>query len=267
MAKPTKAKAIERLKRSLDAIPDLKQRRDGFGKWRRDTEIAITNTFGETTRHSEDFKNIRYSLFMFSSSTPDSAFHQAYVSGLENADSILRSMIDEIEEYWEDEDQAAMPSQTNQPIDLTNVFIVHGRDIGTMNTVARFIRDLGLDPVILQEQPNQGLTLVEKVERYAKVGFAVVLFTPDDTGALRDGEEKPKLRARQNVIFELGYLIAKLGRGNVTVLYKGDEGDIEIPSDYAGVLYISLDSGDGWKMRLIREMKSAGLDVDANRAF
>ena len=179
-------------------------------------------------------------------------------------------MIDEIEEYWEDEEQIETTSdvpQPNEPIDAGKVFVVHGRDHGTMNMVARFLEVLELEAVILQEQPNQGLTLVEKVERYVQVGFAVVLFTPDDIGALRDGEEEPKLRARQNVIFELGYLIAKLGRSNVTVLYKGAEGDIEIPSDYSGVLYTSLDSGSGWKFELVREMKSAGLDVDANKAI
>ena len=277
MAKPTKAKATERLQRQLDEIPALQGRKDekpNFTKWERDTKIALANTFGEESRQIKEFNRIRYVPFIIplGPSTPESrrADRQAFMSGLDRAAAVLESMLEEIEEYWEDEDYAAAPfqtSQTNPLIDLTKVFVVHGRDLGTMNTVARFIRDLDLEPVILQEQPDQGLTVIEKFEQHAQVGFAVVLFTPDDIGALRDGEGKPKLRARQNVIFELGYLIAKLGRSNVTVLYKGDEGAIEIPSDYAGVLYISLDSGDGWKMRLIGEMKSAGLEVDANRAF
>ena len=179
-------------------------------------------------------------------------------------------MIDEIEEYWEDDEQAMAATENiemNESVDLKKIFIVHGRDQGTMNTVARFIRDLELEPVILQEQPNQGLTIIEKFERHAQAGFAVVLFTPDDIGAVRDSAETPQFRARQNVILELGYLISHLGRGRVAVLYKGNEGDIEIPSDYAGVLYTPMDSGDGWKFELIREMKSAGVDVDANKAM
>ena len=265
--------AIVRLQRALDAIPALNQLRYGapeFNKWIRDTEIAITNTFGDTTRHIEDFKRIRYVPAISLSGTPSHVFHQAYVARLGNASSILRSMIDEIEEYWEDGEEAATTSdipQVNEPTDEKKVFIVHGRDQGTLNIVARFLGDLELESVILQEQPNQGLTIIQKFENYAQVGFAVVLFTPDDIGAVRSNSDTPQFRARQNVIFELGYLIRHLGRDRVSVLYKGDEGDIEIPSDYSGVLYIPLDDAEGWKMKLIREMTSAGLEIDANRAL
>lgn len=116
--------------------------------------------------------------------------------------------------------------------------------------------------MILQEQPDQGRTIIEKFEQYAQVNFAVVLFTPDDVGGLEAENLRP--RTRQNVIFELGYFIGKLGRERVRVLVKGD---IEIPSDYSGVLYISLDDAGGWQMALFRELKSAGFDVDANRIF
>ena len=269
----TKSRAKERLQRALDATHTLKQQRRGspeFTKWDRDTQIAIANTFGENTRHIEDFNNIRYSTGFGVSGTPDSFYQRAYIGGLERAASILQSMIDEIEEYWEDDEQAMAATENiemNESVDLKKIFIVHGRDQGTMNTVARFIRDLELEPVILQEQPNQGLTIIEKFEMHAQAGFAVVLFTPDDIGAVRDSAETPQFRARQNVILELGYLISHLGRGRVAVLYKGNEGDIEIPSDYAGVIYTQMDSSDGWKFELIREMKSAGLDIDANKAM
>ena len=66
------------------------------------------------------------------------------------------------------------------------------------------------------------------------------------------------------MIFEFGYFIGKLGRKRVCALVKGD---VEKPSDYDGVLYIPLDDSDGWKMRLITELKTAGFNVDANRAF
>ncbi len=165
------------------------------------------------------------------------------MSGLDNAASILESMLDEIEDYWEDEEQEAASEipQVDKPVDTKKVFIVHGHDHGTRDTVARFIQQLELEPVILQEQPNEGLTVIEKFERHIEVGFAVVLFTPDDIGSAKDDADTPRYRARQNVILELGYLIGHLGRGHVVVLYKGDEGDIEIPSDYAGVLYTQID--------------------------
>ena len=88
------------------------------------------------------------------------------------------------------------------------------------------------------------------------------MLTPDDVGGLSNDQLQP--RARQNVILELGYFIGRLGRDKVRALVKGD---LEIPSDYAGVLYIPMDEASGWQMRLIREMKNAGLDIDANRAL
>ena len=118
--------------------------------------------------------------------------------------------------------------------------------------------------MVLHEQANIGRTIIEKFEEHAQVGFAVVLLTPDDVGAFRDDKSKQKPWARQNVIFEFGYLIGKLGRKRVCALVKGD---VEKPSDYNGVLYISFDDSGGWKMRLIKELKTAGFKVDANLAF
>ena len=270
MVKLRKSTAIERLQRQLDAISTLQQQRFGspeFTKWRRDTETAIRYTFGETSTQKEEFESIHYSSIIVAD---DYLEQRAYEEGLNTAASFLASMIDEVKVYWDDEDEAEESLTTPQattPNNSNKVFIVHGRDHGTRDMVARFIQQIELEPVILQEQPNQGLTIIEKFERHAQAGFAVVLFTPDDIGAVRDNVETPQFRARQNVIFELGYLIRHLGRDRVAVIYKGDEGDIEIPSDYSGVLYTQMDDGGGWRFELIREMKSAGLDVDANKAM
>lgn len=142
-----------------------------------------------------------------------------------------------------------------------NIFIVHGRDEGILNTVARFLERLGFRSIIAREQLHQGRTLMDVLENHTKVSFAVVLVTPDDVGRLKS-ENEEKLRARQNVIFELGYAIGKLGREKVSVLYKED---IEFPSDYAAVLRIPLDSKNDWKLTLAREIKSSGLHVDFSR--
>ena len=281
MAKPTKAIAIERLQRVWEEIPALKGEEYSspkFRKWQRNTRIAIANTFGAESAHVKEFEDIVYivsigaPVLITPSSTIEAQIdnRQSFLNGLSRAESIIASMIDEVEEYWPDDEEAfttlEMPHM-DAPIDTKKVFIVHGHDHGTRDMVARFIQQIELEPIILQEQPNRGLTVIEKFEQHTEVGFAVVLFTPDDIGSAKDDADTPRYRARQNVIFELGYLISHLGRSCVAVLYEGSEGDIEIPSDYAGVLYTRIDDGGGWKLALIGEMKSAGLDVDANRVF
>lgn len=146
------------------------------------------------------------------------------------------------------------------------VFLVHGHNNRWLNEVARFIGTFDLDIVILREQPNKGRTIIEKFEDHAsEVGFAVVLLTGDDKGGLRDGNpEGQRLRARQNVILELGFFLGKLGRARVCALY---EDGVEIPSDYSGVLFVPIDEVGGWKMLLAKEMKVAGLPVDLNRTI
>ena len=272
MARPTKAEAIERLRRALDAIPGLKHLRSRydspqFEKWCRNTRVAIANTFGSKSDHIKDFNEIDfYSSAGFVADMPESAFQNSYIKGLESAASVLESMIEEIEEYWEDENQTPAPSEAhkNEPINTNEIFIVHGRDEGAKNTIARFIKKLDLVPVILHEQANLGRTIIEKFEEHAQVGFAVVLLTPDDVGAFQDDKNHQKPRARQNVIFEFGYFIGKLGRRRVCALVKGN---VETPSDYDGVIYTPLDGSNGWKLKLIQELKSVGFKVDANQVF
>jgi len=142
------------------------------------------------------------------------------------------------------------------------VLVVHGHDIGAKEAAARCLEKLGLEAVILHEQPSGGRTIIEKFEDYAGVAFAVVLLTPDDVGAARFDAGNLKDRARQNVILELGFFLGRLGRGRVCALHKGL---IEIPSDYHGVLWVRMDEAGHWRFKLALEMKAAGLAVDVNR--
>ncbi len=264
MPRPTKEDAIRRLQQQLDEIPELqRQRYDSaeFKKWRRDTRVAVAYAFEESSHHVKEFQDIGFTPFVLE----ERFFQEAYVRGLDSAAAILRSMIDEVQEYWPDDPQEPYSSESvesPQPVSTKRVFLTHGRDHGTRDTVAGFLRKLDLEVVILEEQPDQGLTTIEKFEQNAEGGFVVALLTPDDVGGPNANELKP--RARQNVIFELGYFVRAFGRNRVRALKKGD---VEIPSNYAGVLYISMDEHGGWRMELIREMKSAGLDIDANLAL
>ncbi|MGQ3314402.1 TIR domain-containing protein, partial [Reyranella sp.] len=116
--------------------------------------------------------------------------------------------------------------------------------------------------IILHEQANQGRTIIEKIEAHGDVGFAVILLTPDDVGAVKGGEPLP--RARQNVLLELGYFVGRLGRSRVCALKRGD---IEVPSDFGGVVYEPFDAGGSWKQALSRELEAAGFDIDWNVAM
>ena len=268
MPRPPKAIAMQRLQRAFDGIPALTRIRrwqPDFEKWQRDTRVAIGQTFGDSSSHVVEFDAVRYSPVVAFSGMPDSEYQDSYVGGLESAAALLESMIDEIEEYWENDDQVQDSLEATNTSERTNtnqVFLIHGRDQGTRETVARFLENLGLEPVILQEQPDQGRTIIEKFEQYAQANFAVALFTPDDVGGLAEDSLQP--RVRQNVVFEFGYFIGKFGRDRVCALVEGDP---EIPPDYSGVLYIPLDESGAWKFQLVREMKSAGFDIDANLAF
>ncbi len=144
------------------------------------------------------------------------------------------------------------------------VFLVHGQDNEAKQTVARFLEKLGLEVIILHEKRNAGMTIIEKFEKYSDVAYAVVLLTPDDLGTAKAEKDKLKSRARQNVIFELGYFIGKLGRENVCALLKGD---LERPSDYDGIIYIGLDPIDAWHLLIAKEIKGAGLNIDLNKAM
>lgn len=137
------------------------------------------------------------------------------------------------------------------------VFIVHGRDNEAKQEVARFLSGLGLEPIILHEQASSGMTIIEKIERYTNdADFALVLYTPCDHGrGVHETKVPARNRARQNVVFEHGYLMAKLGRENVCALVKGE---IETPNDISGVVYVGLDEFGGWKSQVAKELKACG---------
>ncbi|PBH49591.1 nucleotide-binding protein [Clostridioides difficile] len=144
------------------------------------------------------------------------------------------------------------------------MFIVHGHDNGLKNEVARFLEKLKLKPIILHEQASEGETIIEKIERYSNVGFGIVLYTPCDKGGLANDGAELRCRARQNVVFEHGYLIGKLERKNVCALVKDD---VEKPNDISGVVYVSYDESGAWKIEIAKELKAAGYNIDFNKLF
>jgi len=159
---------------------------------------------------------------------------------------------------------APRDADTVRPAETNRVFVVHGHDEAARETCARFLERLRLEPVILHEQASAGRTIIEKLEHHGDVGFAVVLLTPDDVGAVKTQRDALQPRARQNVVLELGYFVGRLGRSRVCALHKSP---MELPSDFVGVVYVPFDDAGGWRLILARELKNAGFSIDMNEVI
>ena len=151
----------------------------------------------------------------------------------------------------------------NNQVRSNKIFVVHGNDNEMKLDVAQTLQNLDLDPIFLYEKSNRTQTLIEKISDYAHVSFAVVLVSPDDLAYPKQKTaDEAKYTANQNVIFELGYFLGRLGKQNVVALYRKKK-DFEIPNDYNGVLWIEYKNG--WYFKLITELQACNFDVDANK--
>jgi hypothetical protein len=137
------------------------------------------------------------------------------------------------------------------------VFIVHGRNDVARTKVMKLLMRVGLTGIVLHEQPNMGRHLLTKfIDEAELVTFAIVLLTDDDIGGVSDMVLQP--RARQNVILELGYFLAHLGQQRVCAIKTPG---LETPSDFDGIVYISMDNQGAWEQGLIRELRAAGMPL------
>jgi predicted nucleotide-binding protein len=159
------------------------------------------------------------------------------------------------------------PSTTSSPRTLSRrIIVVSGADNEMKQALTGALTKLSLIPVVMCEEPSQGKKIVENFTRdYSDVGFAVVLLSPDDFGyAKNEDATKRKLRPRQDVVFELGFLLGKLSKGNVLVFFR-EFANFEIPTDFEGIKLIPFDDRDSWKLALIRELSNCRLVVDGDR--
>jgi predicted nucleotide-binding protein len=227
---------------------------------------SLVRTFGHNTIEYDRYKDATH----FDNGPHSSAYrvpiHEVQQSlGRSKARSIalLEQAVQSLEEQLVENGNRGVLQEVAPSRDLSKVFIVHGHDDAVRETVARYIERLGLEAIILHERANKGRTIITKFrDESIGVGFAVALMSPDDLGKAKD-EAELKPRARQNVVFELAYFIGKLGPERVAALVKGD---IERPSDFDGVVYISLDDGN-WKIELGRELQAAGYVIDWNKVM
>jgi len=220
--------------------------------WELESKNYLELIFGSSSDNVSRFTDKKGLYFI---GMNDRQLKEQYRVEVEEKMAILQACASLVETLSENSDSSSQ--EETSPHKGQSVFVVHGRDTAVRDAVARYVEKLGLETIVLQEQPNRGRTIIEKFEHHAsETGFAVVLLTPDDIGALGVPDEPQSSRARQNVIFELGYFMGGLGRNHVALVHKGK---VELPSDLAGIVYIPFDEQEGWKLRLARELQSAGL--------
>jgi predicted nucleotide-binding protein len=252
------ALADEMLKSLPTSLEELENAKHRYYSWTEYNETLIRKAF-TSSAPADAYRGVSFGCG--SSFTPFSDLVDYYAGDVASSRRRLESLRDQLPLYAVSATVSAQPTQP-RAAQSKEVFIVHGHD-ARLADVARFVGEVtGRQPTILHERPNKGRTLIEKFEGHASnAGFAVVLLTGDDEGGLAgSGERLP--RARQNVVFELGFFAGALGRENVAVLY---EAGVEQPSDLDGLAYTEFDSHGAWRMEVARELKAAGIHVDAEK--
>jgi predicted nucleotide-binding protein len=225
---------------------------------------ALVRIFGHDTVEYNRYKDAAYfnnGPYNYAYEVPIQRVHGSLIRSKATSIALLEQAIQSLDER-KAEASSDFGGGAAAPKFLDKVFVVHGREDGPREAVARFLEKLGLVPIILHEQANRGRTVIEKIEEHADVGFAVVILTPDDLGHLKGEPEKP--RARQNVLLELGFFVGKLSRQRVCALKLGD---LEIPSDWQGVINAAFDEAGGWKIALAKELEAAEYEVDWNKVM
>jgi predicted nucleotide-binding protein len=223
-------------------------------------EETLARVFGESTpaynRYASAAQLDSGPLIMGGGPDPIYKVHEWLREGKVRSLALLNQAVKGLEEDLADvgEGPSSAPKSAPRQSNNNEIFIVHGRDSPAKIEVARLIERAGLKAIILHEQPNQGRTIIEKFEAHGgAAAFAVIVVTPDDVGGL--DQEHLQRRARQNVIGEMFWFAGRLGRDRVCALKRGD---VEMPSDFAGVGYTEMDDRGAWKQELLRELQAAG---------
>ena len=268
--------SYEKLKRVCEEVDPLLAKcvtaeSPEFKAWKMKAENTLEKSYGVQSKELYKFKNIIFFPRYVYATQSDEVDQCA--KGLKEAKAYFEVYLEEIEDDCAENASSEVSGMSKNISDevtsaIKNVnsarkkkiFIVHGHDDALKQEVARIIEKQGLEAIILSEQANGGKTIIEKIEENADVGAAICLFTKDDYGRAKDASED-KLRARQNVVFEAGYFMGKLGRGNVIIVA---DKDLELPSDMQGVVY--TDAGD-WKTEVLQELDKIGYAIDFNKLF
>ena len=254
------------LDRQIGSDEELQEVEIDFNNWSEHNEMILSLLFGDSLI-ADEYAKLHHDVTPRPSYDSQSLIHdfprlqhqirQSYVrqyrKEITTQIKYLQRIGDQLELF--DEPSYTLPSPVGD-----DVFISHRHDEEAKYAVARFVENLGLPATMLGDNPYKGLTLAEEFEKYvSNAGFVIVLFASQDIFTLRD-KNWHQTRARQNVFFELGYIMGKLGRERVCLLFKGE---VEIPSGI-DCIYVRMDSNGDWKLKLAQQMRSVGLPIDLN---
>ena len=222
------------------------------------TNLDLTKLYYNEGDEYNDFVNTSFNLSVWTFGTPDSAWIKACADDLRKTKAVFEVYLEEMQK---EDEVNTLANDENKAESVNNkVFVVHGHDGELKNAIARTLERQGIEPIILSEQANLGTTIIEKFERNSEVKAAICLFTEDDLGKPK-ADESLKARARQNVVFEAGYFIGKLGRENVVLLANKK---IEMPSDLSGVVYTD---NTMWEIQVLKELREMGFTIDLNKVI
>ena len=262
----TDTKAIENLNKLISEVSGIQRNSSEHTRWLGNVLRILDEKFGPNSQYSATIRAFPWketSSRIYSGYDISEQIQRDHMNAfrrqMEQAKGIIQSAVDALTEQVSEVQDNAL-SATGK-FDPKKVFIVHGHNESVKQTVARTLENIGLTPIILAEQPDKGRTVIEKFENEGNdVGFAVVLLTADDKGR-KNKARSMQSRARQNVVFEMGYFMALLGRERVMLLLQ--EG-VEEPSDLKGIVYTALDKDGAWKYRLVKELKEQGYNVSSD---
>lgn len=226
-------------------------------KWQKYVEELLKQSFSISNNeyHKEFFEAGQSLIYV-----PGQDYIQDERDEIYKKITYLESLIERLPLIPSSVENSIAPAEQRTLSKSNKVFIVHGHDVSIRAEVELLVKNLGYEPIVLSKQASGGKTVIEKLEEETEsVVFAIIIYTACDFG--RDKEnDKEQPRARQNVVFEHGYLCARLGRNHVCALV---EPGLEVPSDLAGVVYIPI--AGQWDYMIAKEMKKSGLDVDLNK--
>lgn len=235
-----------------------------FNSWRRKLSGFLNASLpGEVSRLNSKFQHFSILARGFDETDAEYFWRNEGEAMISYIDSLILDVRnDEYDNHEAPAIQAELDNSRSEENRSNKVFIVHGHDNEAKEKTARFVEKLGFEAVILHEQASKSRTIIEKIEAYSdETDFAIILYTPDDVGNVKTESGQLNSRARQNVVFEHGFLMGKLGRENVVPLVSGK---VELPNDISGIVYIS---DQDWQIDIAKEMSAVGYEIDFNKLF